>query len=69
LDAMGVARRLPRLSVASLAEQVRIHAARYREATCHALVERIDAIAATEFPAHGPLWRRPVVLLQATAHA
>ena len=41
-----VARRLPRLSVASLAEQVRIHAARYREATCHALVERIDAIAA-----------------------
>ncbi|MGZ2744871.1 LuxR C-terminal-related transcriptional regulator [Burkholderia stagnalis] len=69
LDAMGVARRLPRLSVASLAEQVRIHAARYREATCHALVERIDAIAAAEFPAHGPLWRRPVVLLQATAHA
>ncbi|KVN64451.1 LuxR family transcriptional regulator [Burkholderia ubonensis] len=69
LDAMGVARRLPRLSVASLAEQVRIHAARYREATCHALVERIDAIAAAEFPAHGPLWRRPVVLLQASAHA
>ncbi|WP_448166100.1 LuxR C-terminal-related transcriptional regulator [Burkholderia cepacia] len=69
LDAMGVARRLPRLSVASLAEQVRIHAARYREATCHALVERIDAIAAAEFPSHGPLWRRPVVLLQASAHA
>ncbi|MCW5119786.1 LuxR C-terminal-related transcriptional regulator [Burkholderia cenocepacia] len=69
LDAMGVARRLPRLSVASLAEQVRIHAARYREATCHALVERIDTIAAVEFPAHGPLWRRPVVLLQASAHA
>ncbi|MET3621752.1 LuxR C-terminal-related transcriptional regulator [Burkholderia ambifaria] len=69
LDALGVERRLPRLSVASLAEQVRIHAARYREATCHALVERIDAIAAAEFPSHGPLWRRPVVLLQAIAHA
>ncbi|MGU7780034.1 LuxR C-terminal-related transcriptional regulator [Burkholderia sp. PU8-34] len=69
LDAMGIARALPRLSVASLAEQVRIHAARYREATCHALVERIDAIAAAEFPAHGALWRRPVVLLQASAHA
>ncbi|CAN0620683.1 LuxR family transcriptional regulator, maltose regulon positive regulatory protein [Burkholderia multivorans] len=69
MDALGAARRLPRLSVASLAEQVRIHAARYREATCHALVERIDAIAAAEFPRHGPLWRRPVVLLQAMAHA
>src|SRR5262249_7296830 len=37
LHAMGVGRRMPRLCVASLAEQVRMHAGRYRAQTCDAL--------------------------------
>jgi LuxR family maltose regulon positive regulatory protein len=65
LHAMGVGRRLPRLCVVSLAEQVRLHAGRYRTQTCDALVQRIDEIVAFETPRHGPLWHRPVAMLQA----
>jgi LuxR family maltose regulon positive regulatory protein len=64
-----VGRRLPRLCVASLAEQVRLHAGRYRTQTCDALVQRIDEIVVRESPRHGPLWHRPVAMLQALSRA
>lgn len=69
LHAMGVGRRLPRLCIVSLAEQVRLHAGRYRTQTCDALVQRLDEIVALESPRHGPLWRRPVAMLQALSRA
>ncbi|MFM0669687.1 LuxR C-terminal-related transcriptional regulator [Paraburkholderia sediminicola] len=69
LYAMGVARRLPRLRIASIAEQVRIHASRYRAETCDALVRDIDEIMAAPATPRGPLWRSSVVLLQVLARA
>lgn len=68
LHAIGDARRLPRLCVASLAEQVRMHAGRFRSETCRALVQRIDAILARDATPRGPLWSRTVVWQQAMAH-
>ncbi len=44
LRAAGEARDLPRLAIASLAEQVRLHARRFHAETCRTLCERIDAI-------------------------
>ncbi|WP_267221460.1 LuxR C-terminal-related transcriptional regulator [Dyella silvae] len=67
--AIGAARRLPRLCIASLGEQVRLHASRFRRETCSALIARIDEMVATESPGRGPLWRRNVELLSAMAHA
>lgn len=69
LHAVGVSRRLPRLCIASLAEQVRLHASRFRFETCHALSQRIDEILAGSELSPGPLWRRGVDLLQHLAHA
>ncbi|AIO54817.1 bacterial regulatory s, luxR family protein [Burkholderia mallei NCTC 10247] len=69
LHALGVARRLPRLCVASLAEQARMHAVYYRAQTCEALVQRIDDIMRREAPRRGPLWCRSAALAQASAHA
>lgn len=69
MQAAGLARRLPRLCVASLADQVRMHARRYRPETCRALVERIDALLARDDVPQGPLWRRSVEWLQHLAHA
>ena len=43
LDAVGLARGLPRLRIASLTEQVRLHARRFRAETCRDLCARIDA--------------------------
>lgn len=67
--AMGVSRRLPRLCIASMAEQVRIHAGRYRAQMCDALVRRIDDMVAEEESNKGPLWRQSVGLLVGLAHA
>jgi LuxR family maltose regulon positive regulatory protein len=69
LDAVAVARRLPRLRIASLADQVRIHARRFRSETCRALCARIDAIMTAPDTPTGPLWRRSADLLQWHAHA
>jgi len=69
LYAVGVSRRLPRLCVASLAEQVRMHAGRFRFETCSALSQRIDEILAGPELPQGPLWRRGVELLQVLSHA
>ncbi len=69
LYAVGVARRTPRLCIASLADQVRMHAGRFRAETCRALITRIDELVAQVEADHGPLWRREVSLLQVMAHA
>ena len=63
LHAVGVARKLPRLCIASLFEQVRLHAQRYRTESCRELCEQIDAVLAEAAPARGPLWRRSVDVL------
>jgi len=67
LDAVGAARRLPRLRVASLADQVRLHARRFRPETCRDLCARIDALLADPAAPPGPLWRRSVELLRDVA--
>jgi len=67
MDAVGTMRKLPRLRIASLADQVRLHAGRFRPETCRDLCRRIDELMDTESPAHGPLWQRSARLLQALA--
>ncbi|MDR3429411.1 LuxR C-terminal-related transcriptional regulator [Silvimonas sp.] len=71
LEAMystGVARNLPRLCVVSLAEQIRIHAGRFRSETCRALVQRIDEIVQANAD-RGPLWQKLVIFFQTLSHA
>lgn len=67
LDAVGVARRLPRLRIASLADQVRLHARRFRPETCRELCAQIDVQLASA-PA-GRLWQRGARLLRDVAEA
>nr|WP_232071918.1 LuxR C-terminal-related transcriptional regulator [Paraburkholderia pallida] len=69
LHALGVTRRLPRLSMASLAEQVRLHASCYRVQTCEALMQRIDELALNEAAPQRPLWRRQILLMRSLAEA
>lgn len=67
MHAVGVARGVPRLCIASLADQVRLHARRFRPETCSSLCARIDALLADPAAPQGPLWRRNVELLRAVA--
>jgi LuxR family maltose regulon positive regulatory protein len=67
LEAIGVARRLPRLRLVGLAEQVRLHARRFRTETCRDLSARIDALLADPALPQGRLWQRGAGLLQAVA--
>ncbi len=67
MDAVGTVRKLPRLRVASLTDQVRLHARRFRSETCGDLCARIDLLLTQEAPLHGPLWQRSVLPLQAVA--
>lgn len=67
--AVGVARNLPRLCATSLAEQTRMHAARFRSETCRALVQRIDQIVADNAQSRGPLWQRTMQMVQWLSHA
>ncbi len=71
MDAVGVTRRLPRLRIASLADQVRLHARRFRVETCRELCAQIDARLAEPAAPQGRLWRRNVMVLRevALAHA
>jgi len=69
LDATGLARGLPRLRIASLTEQVRLHARRFRAETCRDLCARIDSQLAAPDAPQGPLWRRNAVLLREAALA
>ena len=68
LDAVGVARGLPRLRIASLADQVRLHSHRFRSETCRDLCVRIDTLLAAATPQHGRLWQRSALLLRDVAH-
>jgi len=68
MDAAGIARRLPRLRVASLVDQVRMHARRFRAETCRALCTQIDALLADPAAPRGRLWRRSVDVLRELAH-
>lgn len=66
--ALGTARKLPRLCVASLTEQIRLHAAGYRAQTCRNLVESVDTLLQQDDLPGGRLWRRMVDLLSGLAH-
>ena len=69
MDAVGVTRGLPRLRIASLADQVRLHARRFRAETCRELCAQIDARLAEAEALHGRIWRRNVMLLREVALA
>lgn len=69
LDAVGTARRLPRLCIASLAEQIRMHAGCFRSETCRELLQRIDTLLARKDLPQGPLWRRSITLFREISHA
>jgi LuxR family maltose regulon positive regulatory protein len=64
MHAVGVARGLPRVCIASLAEQVRMHARRFRAETCRELCRRIDEALAEESRPQGRLWQCSVVVLR-----
>lgn len=71
LDAMfaaGIARGHPRLCIASLTDQVRMHARRFRAETCRELVGRIDRQLADPAMPQGHLWRRSAELQRELAH-
>lgn len=67
LDAVGLARKLPRLRIVSLLEQIRLHARHFRAETCRDLLRHLDALHA-ENP-RGPLWERSVGGLRLLAQA
>jgi len=66
---IGTSRGLPRLCVASLGEQARMHAFRFHSETCRVVVQRIDEIIAYHAGLQGRLWRRSIELIQRLAHA
>jgi LuxR family maltose regulon positive regulatory protein len=69
MHAVGLNRGLPRMCVASLSDQVRMHARRFRPETSRALCARIDALLASDEVPKGRLWRRSADWLQHLAHA
>ena len=68
MHAAGVSRRLPRLCLASLADQVRLHARRFRGETCRDLCVQIDAMMADPKLPQGRQWHRSVGVLHELAH-
>jgi LuxR family maltose regulon positive regulatory protein len=60
MDAVGIARKLPRLRIASLADQVRLHARHFRSETCRDLCRQIDELLGGPGIPSGPLWQRSV---------
>jgi len=66
LDAVGQTRKMPRLRIVSLTEQIRLHARCYRGETCLALLARLGELLVSpevsQVP-QGPLWRRGVNVL------
>ena len=69
MHAVGLSRNMPRLCIASLSDQVRLHARRFRPETSRALCARIDALLASDSVPRGRLWRRSVEWMQHLAHA
>ena len=68
LSAIGDGHHMPRLSVVSLLEQVRLHAARYRFETCRELTARMDTVIGRCDLDQRPLWAPMIRLLQSMAH-
>jgi LuxR family maltose regulon positive regulatory protein len=68
MEAAGVARRLPRVRLAALADRVRLHARRFRAESCREACAAIDALLAGPDVPSGPLWRRSAQVLQMLAH-
>jgi LuxR family maltose regulon positive regulatory protein len=68
LYAAGISRKLPRLCIASLVDQARMHARRFRAETCRELAGRIDQLLADPAMPQGRLWRRSVALSRELAH-
>lgn len=60
IHAVATLRDLPRIRIASLGDQVRLHAHHFHAQTCHDLCMRIDAELAAAMPRHGPIWMRMV---------
>jgi LuxR family maltose regulon positive regulatory protein len=61
MHSVGLSRDMPRLCIASLVDQVRMHARAFRAETCRDLCQRLDEAMATDsVRARGPLWRRNV---------
>ncbi|WP_330892929.1 LuxR C-terminal-related transcriptional regulator [Ramlibacter alkalitolerans] len=60
LDAAGIARRMPRLRLASLAEQIRLHAREFRGETCRELLGQMEQLLDHPAQPTGELWRRSV---------
>ncbi len=60
-------RGLPRLRIASLTDQVRLHARHFRAETCRELCSQIDGRLAEATASHGRLWHRNVLLLREVA--
>lgn len=69
MHAVGVARGLPSVCVASLVEQVRLHARRFRAESCRILAARVDSLLADSALKRGPLWWREVNVQRNMAHA
>jgi LuxR family maltose regulon positive regulatory protein len=60
---------MPRLCVASLTEQIRLHSGRFRSASCRTLGRRLDQIVAEHATPNSPLKRRALLLHQHIAQA
>lgn len=60
IHAVATLRDLPRIRIASLGDQVRLHAHHFHAQTCYDLCIRIDAEIAAALPNHGPIWMRMV---------
>ena len=69
LDAVGIARQMPRLRLVSLAEQVRLHAREFRVETCGDLLRRMELLLEDPATPRGPLWRRSVAGLMLLSRA
>jgi LuxR family maltose regulon positive regulatory protein len=70
LFAAGQHRGLPRIRIAALGEQIRLHAGAQRAVTCRRLLAQLEAELRAA-PKTGPLWQRQATLLHwlAAAHA
>jgi LuxR family maltose regulon positive regulatory protein len=68
LLAAGEQRRLPRVCIAALGEQIRLHAARERYDSCRRLYARLLGFLDAA-PAAGPLWERQALYLRDIACA
>lgn len=62
LDAIGTVRKLPRLNIISLSEQIRFHAHGFRAQTCQDLLARLEALVSSDDLPKGKLWQQSVAI-------